>query len=217
MGVVYKARQHSLDRPVALKFLPEECARDPVWLARFRREARTASALNHPHICTIYDTGESAGRPFLSMELVEGQTLEVLVGQRRPVEEWPGCSGRRPALAAAHAAGVVHRDIKPANLMVRDDGIVKVLDFGLARRLPTAGVKITDPGDRSTDPGTRVGTLLYMSPEQAGPNRWTPPPTSFRSAWCCTSWPQGSTPSTPTRRFTFCTPLSLRRRCLPRV
>src|SRR5205807_7734440 len=137
MGVVYKARQESLDRPVALKFLPEECTQDPMWLARFRREARTASALNHPHICTIYDTGESAGRPFLSMELVEGRTLESLIGQHTQVEELARLFGQAArALAAAHAAGVVHRDIKPANLMVRGDGILKVLDFGLARRLP---------------------------------------------------------------------------------
>jgi predicted ATPase len=168
MGVVYKARQHSLDRPVALKLLPEQCARDPVWLARFRREARTASALNHPHICTIYDTGECAGRPFLSMELVEGQTLETLVGRRLAVEELARLLGQAArALAAAHAAGVVHRDIKPANLMVRDDGIVKVLDFGLARRLPMSGVRRSLSSSIGTDPGTRVGTLLYMSPEQA--------------------------------------------------
>jgi predicted ATPase/predicted Ser/Thr protein kinase len=167
MGVVYKARQLSLDRPVALKFLPEECARDPVWLARFRREARTASALNHPHICTIYDTGEAGGRPFLSMELIEGQTLEELVAQRRPVQELARLLEQAArALAAAHAAGVVHRDIKPANLMVRDDGIVKVLDFGLARRLPASGARRTPGSGVGTDPGARVGTLFYMSPEQ---------------------------------------------------
>jgi predicted Ser/Thr protein kinase len=168
MGVVYKARQHSLDRHVALKFLPKECSRDPVWLARFRREARTASALNHPHICTIYDTGECAGRPFLSMELIEGQTLEALVARRPAVEElsrWLGQAAR--ALAAAHAAGVVHRDIKPANLMVRDDGIVKVLDFGLAHRLPASGAQRSTSSGIGTDPGTMVGTPLYMSPEQA--------------------------------------------------
>jgi adenylate cyclase len=168
MGVVYKARQLSLDRPVALKFLPEECARDAGWLARFQREARTASALNHPNICTIYDTGEPADRPFLSMELVEGQTLEAMVGQRRPVEELARLLGQAVrALAAAHAAGVVHRDIKPANLMVRNDGILKVLDFGLARRLPAGGAQSAVAGVRSTAPGTRVGTPLYMSPEQA--------------------------------------------------
>jgi predicted ATPase len=167
MGVVYKARQHSLGRPVALKFLPEDCARDPVWLARFRREGRTASALNHPHICTIYDTGEVAGRPFLSMELVEGQTLEALVGQRRPAEELARLLGQAAkALAAAHAAGVIHRDVKPANLMVRNDGIVKVLDFGLARHLPPGGAQGSVPEGMITDPGTLVGTPLYMSPEQ---------------------------------------------------
>jgi predicted ATPase len=168
MGLVYKARQHSLDRPVALKVLPAECACDPVWLARFRREALTASALNHPNICTIYDTGESAGRPFLSMELVEGRTLDLLTHRRPPVAELAGLFGQAArALAAAHAAGVVHRDIKPTNLMVRDDGIVKVLDFGLARRLATAGGPTRGPAGGETDPGTRVGTLLYMSPEQA--------------------------------------------------
>jgi adenylate cyclase len=168
MGVVYKARQHSLDRLVALKFLPEECTRDPVWLARFRREARTASALNHPHICTIYDIGQSGGRPHLSMELVEGRTLEKMVGQCPHVEELARllCQAAR-ALAAAHAAGIVHRDIKPANLMVRDDGIVKLLDFGLARYLPATGGKGSLPQTKTTDPGTRLGTPLYMSPEQA--------------------------------------------------
>jgi predicted ATPase/predicted Ser/Thr protein kinase len=167
MGVVYRARQHSLDRLVALKFLPEECARDPAWLARFRREARTASALNHPHICTIYDIGESAGRPFLSMELIEGRTLDKMVGQCPQVEELARLlSQAARALAAAHAVGIVHRDIKPANLMVRDDGIVKLLDFGLARHLPSTGAKGSLPRSKITDPGTHLGTPLYMSPEQ---------------------------------------------------
>jgi serine/threonine protein kinase len=143
MGVVYKARQHSLNRPVALKFLPAECASDPVWLERFRREAFTAGTLNHPHICTIYDTGESEGQPFLSMEFVEGRSLERLRNLRPAVRELAGLLGQAArALAAAHAAGVVHRDIKPANLMVRDDGILKVLDFGLARRLPERGTEL---------------------------------------------------------------------------
>jgi predicted ATPase len=168
MGVVYRARQRSLGRAVALKFLPAECARDPAWLERFRREALTASALNHPHICTIYDTGESGGRPFLSMELVEGRTLESMLGRPRPAEELaPLFRQAAQALAAAHTAGVVHRDVKPANLMVRGDGIVKVLDFGLARRLPAGAAAGPAPGDRITDPGTLVGTPLYMSPEQA--------------------------------------------------
>jgi predicted ATPase len=168
MGVVYWARQRSLGRAVALKFLPAECARDPAWLERFRREALTASALNHPHICTIYDTGESGGRPFLSMELVDGRTLESLLGRPRPAEELaPLFRQAAQALAAAHAAGVVHRDVKPANLMVRGDGIVKVLDFGLARRRPAGVAAGPAPGERITDPGTLVGTPLYMSPEQA--------------------------------------------------
>src|SRR5260370_23420783 len=116
-----------------MKFLPEECSRDPAWVERFRREALTASALNHPDICTIYDTGECAGRPYLSMELVEGRTLEELAARRPPAAELARLVGQAArALAAAHAAGVVHRDIKPSNLMVRADGLVKVLDCGLA-------------------------------------------------------------------------------------
>jgi predicted ATPase len=165
MGVVYTARQLSLNRKVALKFLSEDCARDPAWLSRFRRETLTASALNHPHICTIYDSGECAGRPFLSMELVEGRTLAELAGSRPTMEELARVIGQAArALAAAHAAGVVHRDIKPQNLMARPDGIVKVLDFGLARRLPADGA--ADPA-AGTDRGIRAGTVRYMSPEQA--------------------------------------------------
>jgi predicted ATPase len=168
MGIVYKARQQSLDRPVALKFLPVECAQDPVWLGRFHREARTASALNHPHICTIYDTGACAGRPFFSMEFIEGRTLRAVTRERPPVERLAQLVGQvAKALGAAHAAGVVHRDIKPENLMVRDDGIVKVLDFGLARYLPGKSAAGLTFGDSGTDPNIRVGTLLYMSPEQA--------------------------------------------------
>ena len=137
MGVVYKARDERLGRVVALKFLPAEYARDPARLALFHREARTASALNHPHICTVHDLGEQDGRPFIVMEFVEGRTLRELIGDRPSVAEAGRLIGQAArALAVAHAAGVVHRDIKPENIMVRADGYLKVLDFGLARRLP---------------------------------------------------------------------------------
>jgi predicted ATPase len=165
MGVVYKARQKNLDRLVALKFLPADCARDPLWLQRFRREALMASALNHPHICTIYDTGEASGRPYLSMELIAGRTLAALTRDGLSARELARVFRQAAAaLAAAAAAGVVHRDIKPENLMLRDDGILKVLDFGLARRLAIAE---DAAGGVGTAPGVRVGTVLYMSPEQA--------------------------------------------------
>src|SRR5439155_17598591 len=123
---------------------------------------------NHPHICTIYDTGECAGRPCLTRELIEGRTLKELASRPPPLEGLPRVVRQAArALAAAHAAGVVHRDIGAANVMVRDDGSVKVLDFGLARRLPTFAAQGSPPSGAATAPEIRVGTVLYMSPEQA--------------------------------------------------
>ena len=168
MGVVYKAQDTRLGRSVALKFLPREYARDPQRLERFRREARTASALNHPHICTIYDIDEHEGQPFLVMELIEGQTLRRLAARRPSLPELVHLVGQvAKALAAAHAAGIVHRDIKPENLMVRDDGYAKVVDFGLARLIPAHGTPSEATAAAVTDPGTVLGTVRYMSPEQA--------------------------------------------------
>jgi tetratricopeptide (TPR) repeat protein len=167
MGVVYKAQDVRLGRDVALKFLPASYARDVQALDRFQREARTASALNHPHICTIYDIDDYQGQPFLVMELIEGKTLRKVAAQGRALAELTAIVGQvGKALAAAHAAGIVHRDIKPENIMVRSDGYVKVLDFGLARRLPATGQTSASQGD-ATEPGTLLGTLRYMSPEQA--------------------------------------------------
>src|SRR5262249_7269398 len=136
-------------------------------LDRFVREARTASALNHPHICTVHALGEHDGRPFIVMEFIEGATLRALIALRPAVEDVTRLIAQAArALAAAHAAGVVHRDVKPDNVMVRADGYVKVLDFGLARRLPTL-CKPDSGGRHDTDPGVLMGTAAYMSPEQA--------------------------------------------------
>ena len=168
MGVVYKARDTRLGRFVALKFLPPGAARDRGPLARFRREARAASALNHPAVCTLYGLGEYRGRPFLVLEWVEGQTLRALAGPHPDLARLlPLVWQVAEALRAAHAAGIVHRDIKPENLMVRPDGYVKVLDFGLVRLLPAPAGSGTAPGEGVTDPGTLLGTARYMSPEQA--------------------------------------------------
>jgi predicted ATPase len=168
MGVVYKAQDTRLGRSVALKFLPREYARDPQRLERFRREARTASALNHPHICTIHDIDEHEGQPFLVMELIQGQTLRGFAARRPSLPLLVQLVGQvAKALAAAHAAGIVHRDIKPENIMVRDDGYAKVVDFGLARPIPALGEPSEATAAEVTDPGTVLGTVRYMSPEQA--------------------------------------------------
>ncbi|MBV9122771.1 MAG: protein kinase, partial [Planctomycetes bacterium] len=166
MGVVYKAHDPHLGRTVALKFLSPAQAGDPQQLERFEREARAASALNHPAICTIHASGNHQGQPYLVMEWIDGQTLRTLTGRPLPLDLLARL-GRQAAqaLAVAHAAGIVHRDIKPDNLMVRSDGYLKVLDFGLARLLPASPV--SRPAGADTEPGTLLGTVRYMSPEQA--------------------------------------------------
>jgi serine/threonine protein kinase len=196
MGVVWKARDTHLDRFVALKILPADKVADEERLRRFVQEAKAVSALNHPNIIHIYDVAETDGVPFIAMEYVAGKTLDQLIGRKglRLGEALKYAVQIADALARAHSAGIIHRDLKPSNIMVDEHGLVKVLDFGLAKLTERVsgelGATQTIQSDEKpgTAEGTIIGTVAYMSPEQAEGRPLDARSEYFHSVRCCTKW-----------------------------
>jgi serine/threonine protein kinase len=189
MGVVYKARDTHLDRFVAIKVLPPERVADPERKRRFVQEARAASALNHPNIITVHDIASEGGRDFMVMEYVAGKTLDQLLGRKGlKLHETLKCGIQiADALAAAHAAGIVHRDLKPGNVMVTESGLVKVLDFGLAKLAEPTGPEAETVTARTAE-GAILAPWPTCRPSRPKASRWMRGQTSSRSARCSTRW-----------------------------
>ena len=207
MAEVYRARDNKLNREIALKILPAESALDPDRRMRFEREAQAVAALKHPNIVTVFSVEQSDGTHFLTMELVEGETLSEHIPERGlSIEKFFELAiPLADAISSAHANGITHRDLKPANIMLDTDRRLKVLDFGLAKLLETApSTEDATLSNQISAPqaGRILGTANYMSPEQAEGSRSITAPTSFRLGSSCTSWPPGSARSrvTPTCR-----------------